>query len=204
MSSLTWKRQPELFNFDSRRHRCKAKPPAYDGPLAAKEITPDKRADSVNEKWPENLACCHKRIYLNACAAHDSFPLNRQFPNLPQCSQNNGSKSRLTTRSSRIYCYFSYRTSIPSRVVVPIVPNSCPLAYFPTNSSSAGYFFVSLASRTRPRNQEHCQSRSIRPSRHLDWKETDKTVFVGEPARLPRPENFREPRTHTANVVRTS
>ena len=24
--------------------------PAYDGPLAAKEITPDKRADSVNEK----------------------------------------------------------------------------------------------------------------------------------------------------------
>ena len=32
------------------------------------------RADSVNEKWPENLACCHKRIYLNACAAHDRFP----------------------------------------------------------------------------------------------------------------------------------
>ena len=49
---------------------------AYDGPLAAKEITPDKRADSVNEKWPENLACCHKRLYLNACAAHDSFPLS--------------------------------------------------------------------------------------------------------------------------------
>ena len=48
---------------------------AYDGPLAAKEITPDKRADSVNEKWPKNLTCCHKRIYLNACAAHDSFPL---------------------------------------------------------------------------------------------------------------------------------
>ena len=24
---------------------------AYDGPLAAKEITPDRRADSVNEKW---------------------------------------------------------------------------------------------------------------------------------------------------------
>ena len=75
MSSLTWKTQPELFNFDSRRHRCKAKPPAYDGPLAAKEITTDKRADSVNEKWPENLACCHKRLYLNACAAHNSFPL---------------------------------------------------------------------------------------------------------------------------------
>ena len=33
------------------------------------------RAESVNEKWPENLACYHKRIYLNACAAHDSFPL---------------------------------------------------------------------------------------------------------------------------------
>ena len=61
--------------FDSRGHRCKAKPPAYDRPLAAKEITPDKRADSVNEKWPENLACCHKRIYFTACAAHDSFPL---------------------------------------------------------------------------------------------------------------------------------
>ena len=61
--------------FDSRRQRCKAKPPAYDGPFAAKEITPDKRADPVNEKWPENLACCHKRIYLNACAAHGSFPL---------------------------------------------------------------------------------------------------------------------------------
>ena len=34
-----------------------------------------KPVDSVNEKWPENLACWHKRIYLNACAAHDSFPL---------------------------------------------------------------------------------------------------------------------------------
>ena len=33
------------------------------------------RADFVNENLPENLACCHKRIYLNACAAHDSFPL---------------------------------------------------------------------------------------------------------------------------------
>ena len=52
------------------------KPPAYDGSLAAKEITTDKRAHFVNEKWPENLACCHKRLYLNACAAHDSFPLN--------------------------------------------------------------------------------------------------------------------------------
>ena len=50
---------------------------AYDGPLAAKEITPDKRADSVNEKWPENLPCCHKRIYLNACAARDSFKASR-------------------------------------------------------------------------------------------------------------------------------
>ena len=28
---LTWKRQPELFKFDSRRHRCKEKPPVYDG-----------------------------------------------------------------------------------------------------------------------------------------------------------------------------
>ena len=44
--------------------------------MAAKEITPDKRADFVNEKWPENLACCLKRLYLNACAAHDSFPLS--------------------------------------------------------------------------------------------------------------------------------
>ena len=78
MSSLTLKRQPELSKFDSRRHRCKAKPPAYDGPLAAKEITQDKRADSVNEKWPENLACCYKRIYLKARAAHDSFPLRPQ------------------------------------------------------------------------------------------------------------------------------
>ena len=43
-----------------------------DGPLAAKEITPDKRADPVNEKWPENVACCHKRIYLKACS---EFPL---------------------------------------------------------------------------------------------------------------------------------
>ena len=54
------------------------KPPAYDGSLAAKEITTDKRADSVNEKWPENLACCHKRLYLNACAAYDSFPLTEE------------------------------------------------------------------------------------------------------------------------------
>ena len=30
----------------------------------------------MNEKWPENLACCHKRIYSNASAAHDSFPLS--------------------------------------------------------------------------------------------------------------------------------
>ena len=50
------------------------KPPTYDGSLAAKEITAVKRGDSVNEKWPENLACCHKRFYLNACAAYDSFP----------------------------------------------------------------------------------------------------------------------------------
>ena len=39
------------------------------------ERDPDKRADSANEKWPENPACCHKQIYLNACVAHDSFPL---------------------------------------------------------------------------------------------------------------------------------
>ena len=52
------------------------KPPAYGGSLPAKELTTDKRADSVNEKWPENLACCHKRLYINACAAHHSFPLN--------------------------------------------------------------------------------------------------------------------------------
>ena len=39
---LTWKRQPELFKFDSRRHQCKAKPSAYDGRLTAKEITPNK------------------------------------------------------------------------------------------------------------------------------------------------------------------
>ena len=48
MSRLT-KTQPELFKFDSRRHRCNAKTPAYDGSLAAKEITTDKRADTVNE-----------------------------------------------------------------------------------------------------------------------------------------------------------
>ena len=52
------------------------KPRAYDGSLEAKKITTDKRADSVNEKWQENLACCHKRLYLNACAVHHSFPLN--------------------------------------------------------------------------------------------------------------------------------
>ena len=28
-----------IFKFDSRQHRCKAKPLAYDGPLAAKEIS---------------------------------------------------------------------------------------------------------------------------------------------------------------------
>ena len=50
---------------------ARQKAPAYDGPLAAKEITPDERAGSVNEKWSENLACRHKRIYLNACAAND-------------------------------------------------------------------------------------------------------------------------------------
>ena len=55
------------------------KPPAYDRSLAAKEITTDKRADSMNEKWPENLACCHKLLYLNACTANDSFPLNHQL-----------------------------------------------------------------------------------------------------------------------------
>ena len=30
----------------------------------------------VAEK-PAMLPCCHKQIYLNACAAHDSFPLNQ-------------------------------------------------------------------------------------------------------------------------------
>ena len=55
------------------------KPPAYDRSLAVKEITPDKTADSVNEKCPENLACCHK-LYLNACAANDSFPLTLSHP----------------------------------------------------------------------------------------------------------------------------
>ena len=45
-------KKAELFKFDSRRHRCKAKPAAYDGSLEAKDTTTDKRADSVNEKWP--------------------------------------------------------------------------------------------------------------------------------------------------------
>ena len=54
------------------------KPPAYDGSLPAKELTTDKRADSVIEKRQENLVCCHKQLYLNARAAHDSFPLNIQ------------------------------------------------------------------------------------------------------------------------------
>ena len=68
---------------------ARQKPPAYDGPLAAKEITPDKRADSVIEKWPENPACCHKRIYLNACAVHDSFPLiSSQLPQMENFSIN--------------------------------------------------------------------------------------------------------------------
>ena len=38
ISCLNGIRQLELFKFDSRRHQCKAKPPAYDGPLAAKEL----------------------------------------------------------------------------------------------------------------------------------------------------------------------
>ena len=53
------------------------------GSLAAKEITTDKTADSVNEKWRENLACCHKRLYLNACAAHAW-----QFPFRPRTHEN--------------------------------------------------------------------------------------------------------------------
>ena len=40
----------------------KGKSPAYDGSLEAKEITTDKRADSVNEKWPENLAYCYDDV----------------------------------------------------------------------------------------------------------------------------------------------
>ena len=36
----------------------------YDGPLAAKEITPDKRADSVNEKWRSSRQFPFK---LNVC-----------------------------------------------------------------------------------------------------------------------------------------
>ena len=51
----------------------KAKPPAYDGPLAAKEITPDKRTDSANESGQTTWYVA--RIYLNACAAHDNFLL---------------------------------------------------------------------------------------------------------------------------------
>ena len=52
----------------------KAAPPAYDGSLEAKEITPDKRADSVNEKWPENLACCHH--------SHSKYGLETQLKSL--------------------------------------------------------------------------------------------------------------------------
>ena len=51
------------------------KSPAYDGSWAAKEIATDKGPDSMNEKCPKNLVCCHKRLYINACAGHDSFPL---------------------------------------------------------------------------------------------------------------------------------
>ena len=78
-----------------RSFKGKAKPHEYGGPFAAKEITPDKRADFVNEKWPENLACCHKRIYLNICAAHDSFPLSTC------CTLSGNSKQKSTRMRSR-------------------------------------------------------------------------------------------------------
>ena len=71
MNSLTWKRQPKLFKFDSRRHRSRIWR-VFGG---ERDYCTEKRADSLNEKWPENLACCHKRLYLNACAAYDGFPL---------------------------------------------------------------------------------------------------------------------------------
>ena len=57
-----------------------------------RDITPAKRADSMNEKWPENLAFCHKPIHLNACAVHDSFSLKQRY------------KSYINTAKC---CYFS-------------------------------------------------------------------------------------------------
>ena len=70
---LPWKRQPDLFKLDSKRYRCKANPPAYNGPLAAKEITPDRK--SWFRERTDLQTNCHKRIYLNACTCS-----SLQFP----------------------------------------------------------------------------------------------------------------------------
>ena len=76
MSSLTWKRQPELFKFDQRWHRCKARPPAYDGSLAAKEITTCRQKSRFRErKVARILGMLPQTTLLKACTAHESFPL---------------------------------------------------------------------------------------------------------------------------------
>ena len=53
-----------------------SKAPAYGETDNARQI----RAYSANETWPEDLACCHKRIYINACAARDCFSLTSLSP----------------------------------------------------------------------------------------------------------------------------
>ena len=90
-SAVNLKRQPELFKFDSRRHQCKAKPPTWRAFGGERDKSRQIRADSVNEKWPEKLACCHKRIHLNACTDHASFLLRRLL-------KEHWQKSRLTAK----------------------------------------------------------------------------------------------------------
>ena len=84
MSSLTWKRQPELFKFDSRRHRCKAskaKPPAYDGPLAAKVITPVSRQKSrfCERKVSIKLGMLPQTNLLKCMRSSWQFPFKRGY-----------------------------------------------------------------------------------------------------------------------------
>ena len=73
---LTWKRQPELsFKFDSRRHQCKAKPPAYDGPLSAKEITSDKKSRFREWKVARKPGMLPQTNLLKCMRSSWQFPL---------------------------------------------------------------------------------------------------------------------------------
>ena len=68
-------KKTELFKFDSRRYRCKANPPAYDGSLAAKRLLQTKELIPWAKRGQKTWHVTTNDFFFSACAAHDSFSL---------------------------------------------------------------------------------------------------------------------------------